>query len=246
MSENGTLITKGLYHHPQPERFIFLKEYVIKECDGKRCLFLRCVNEIDAKIDYVELTVTEKNSRGRTIGKVRTRQKVKALAGDSFTLPEGIVLSPECADIRVSFEEAGSGYYTYREKNHKVSLYYTPKKEAPVIEGKVKKDSVSSMKKSRAIGLAVLAFILMWVCCGMSVFVSFNEYYYEMHGETWIDHVIPDVDWEAIFESIGNGISNFFAAIGGGIESFFDMLSDIDIELPEFELPDLDLFDFYW
>ena len=31
-----------------------------------------------------------------------------------------------------------------------------------------------------------------------------------------------------------------------GIRKFFDMLSDIDIELPEFELPDLDLFDFYW
>lgn len=250
MSENNTLLSKGLYHHPQPEKYIFLKEYIFKTCEEKRCLFLRCVNETDARIDYVELVVTQKNSKGKTIGKKRVAHKVSAAPGASFAIPVGIVVDPECSDFKVSFTEARSGAYTYREKNHKVCIYYTPKKSRPKLNySAMAKPGVSSRKKTRAIGLTVLLFILMWIVCGIAVFISFNQYYLEEYGETWVDHVMPDIDVRGFFESLGeklgewfedlgDGIADGFSNLGDGIadawDSFIDFITDIDFDIFDF------------
>ena len=220
MKDNKAIIAKGLYHYAQTEGAVTVKEYIIEEKDGKRCLFLRCQNEIDATVDRVELLITEKDSLGRTLGRKKLREKgFSVKAGECFSLPRGIVVSPGCVDFKVSFIEAGSGYYTYRERNRRVGVYYSPRRVRPEFSlGSSPKRSVTSRKKSRAVGTAVLLLSLMVVSVGLTVFGSYNSYYERKHGETFVDHMLPDID----LSGVGEWIGDLFWNIGDFLEDMVD------------------------
>ena len=126
--ENGVIIAKGIYKHPQADGFISVKQFMFVQRDGVKHLILRYTNEMDANVETMKFLLTEMNADGEVIAQRRIEQtKLKADAGATFAPNEGIPISSECVDFKIKLLEATSGNYTYRYKGNKPCVYYTPK-----------------------------------------------------------------------------------------------------------------------
>ena len=107
-------IDKGLYHHPQVAGCMSLKQYMIVDEGGARCLLLRFFNESGRDINAMEFKLVQLDMSGEVIDSSHIKLvDIKAHAGNTYAIKRGIVLSDHCVDFRVTVLWVMSGGYKY-------------------------------------------------------------------------------------------------------------------------------------
>ena len=122
---NKRYIDKGIYSHGQIGGYLSVKQFMVVEEAGKRCLLLRFANESDFEINSVEFILTKINTHGVTIGTTRIKYDgLKIGAGEMYSPDMGIVVSSDCADFTVQILSIVSGKYRYVFKRGIVTAHY--------------------------------------------------------------------------------------------------------------------------
>lgn len=128
MIRNREVIEKGAYVHYQPGAFLQVKNFIIANKSGKRCLLLQLVNTSDITVDGFKLALIQLDSIGNVISKdTFAYGSVKIAAAATYSVDVGLVLKPECADFRVQMVYALSGEYKYVFKNGQTVQHYDPR-----------------------------------------------------------------------------------------------------------------------
>jgi hypothetical protein len=176
--ENGVILAKGIYKHPQAEGFISVKQFMFVQRDGVKHLIVRYSNDMDANVESMKFLLTEMNADGDVIATRHIKQRdLKADAGATFAPNEGIPILSECVDFKIKMLEASSGVYTYRYKGNKACVYYTPKQpNVPKPPAGTHVFSVRKLKvpKSRLLAMASIFFISIFIA--VSILVSYVAY----------------------------------------------------------------------
>ena len=121
-------IDKGIYSHPQIGGYLSLKQFILIEQDGKRCLLLRFANESDFEINAARFIVKQLNAEGEEIGRVDMEYREMDLsAGQMYSPEQGIVVKKECVDFTVQPIWLVSGDYKYVFRNGTVNASYDPR-----------------------------------------------------------------------------------------------------------------------
>ncbi len=121
-------IDKGIYSHPQTGGYLSLKQFILIEQEGTRCLLLRFANESDFEINGARFIVKQLNSNGEDIGRVDIDYRDMALsAGQMYAPEQGIVVKKDCVDFTVQMVSLISGDYKYVFENGVVNASYDPR-----------------------------------------------------------------------------------------------------------------------
>lgn len=165
--KNNSLI-KGVYGHPQVSGYFVVKQYMVLEQDGKRCLLLRFVNELTTTIQTVEFTVKQFNAAGKSIGKLKIKYTGLSVKGGELYVPEqGIVIQDECVDFAIQMKYIISENVKYLYKKGIVTSHYNPRgfeeKQAKV---SASKNKVGTKRRYWGggkiyVGIAWISFVLM-------------------------------------------------------------------------------------
>ncbi len=118
------------YTHSQIEGLLRVREYLITDIGGRRCLLLRWVREMDADIDGMTYAVVQLDAAGRELNRriiTHERADIPTPRGGIFAPERGIPADSRCADVRVYLLEVRSGEYIYR-----ISPAATSKEEVTV------------------------------------------------------------------------------------------------------------------
>lgn len=172
MSEKDKITVKGIYEYPQTEGFISVKQFMFVYRDGVKHLLLRCTNETPTALRSARFVLTELDRDGEILNVRQLSYKdINADAGATFTANEGIPVSDECVDFKISFIRASAGKYTYKARGKRVNAYYTPDEEKPrlnrfesgfsVDSFEINKFGATSVLMAVALVLAVAALTLM-------------------------------------------------------------------------------------
>ena len=114
MRSGENCIAKGIYGHHQISGYLSVRQFIIVEKDGKKCLLLRFENEASFDITQAEFSLKQLNSKGDVID-VSTigYSNMKIRAGQMYALKEGIVLKNECFDFIIQMISLTGGRYRY-------------------------------------------------------------------------------------------------------------------------------------
>ncbi len=105
---------KGLYHHPQAAGFVSLKQYMIVENKGKKCLMLRFFNEMQVPVGAIEFKLVQLDLHGNFLSSDTVKvDSMKMAPGATHAMKSGIVLSEKCVDFTVTVLSAQSNGYKY-------------------------------------------------------------------------------------------------------------------------------------
>ncbi len=179
MKNKKQYIDKGIYSHPQIGGYLTVKQFLLIERDGKRCLLLRFVNESDFVIDRAEFTVKQFNAAGKMIGSVNIKYgDIKIAQGDMFAPKNGIVVDETCVDFLVQMAYVGSGCYKYVFKNGSVTAYYEKNQNTDKrnTEKNTSKVTVRSKYKGGGKMYGLLAFLSFILVIGAFVYVVYDTY----------------------------------------------------------------------
>lgn len=192
MKNKKQYIDKGIYSHPQAVGYLTVKQFMLVEKEGKRCLLLRFANESDFVIDRVEFTVKQYNTAGDMIGSINIKYgDIKVAAGDMFAPKNGIVVDESCVDFFVQMIYVGSGCYKYVFKNGSVIAYYEKlqKKDKRKKEKNNSKVTVRQKYKGGGKMYGLLAFLSFVLVIGAFVYVVYDTYKPEEPEDTAIESV---------------------------------------------------------
>ncbi len=124
--QKETIIQKGKYLYQAPNELVELKQYIFTRGeDGKKRLYLRFVNNKNAKLDAISFVVYRLNAKGNVIGEEKydsTDMEIKE--GAYFGYEKKIPVEEKCTDFRVKILSATYGDYTYHVENKEISVSY--------------------------------------------------------------------------------------------------------------------------
>ncbi|MBP3494611.1 MAG: leucine-rich repeat domain-containing protein [Clostridia bacterium] len=124
--QKETIIQKGKYLYQTPNELVELKQYIFTRGeDGKKRLYLRFVNNKNAKLDAISFVVYRLNAKGNVIGEEKydsTDMEIKE--GAYFGYEKKIPVEEKCTDFRVKILSATYGDYTYHVENKEISVSY--------------------------------------------------------------------------------------------------------------------------
>ena len=128
MRKEEKYLAKGIYSHPQTSGYLSVKQFIIIEQDGKKCLLLRFANEASFQISQVEFVLRQLNSKGDEISaSVLKYSNLRIRAGGMYALDKGIVIEQECVDVIVQIVSIVGGRYKYKFNNGIVTAHYDKK-----------------------------------------------------------------------------------------------------------------------
>lgn len=118
MKTNKGYFKKGFYNHPQVKGFPSVKQFILLEKEGKRCLLLRFVNGTDLKIDRMQIVLTQLDISGKVINKSKVQYRDMRFAPETtYVSSKGIIVKNECVDFRVDITYVVVGEYKYVKSN---------------------------------------------------------------------------------------------------------------------------------
>ena len=174
-------LDKGIYDHPQVSGYLSLRQFIMVEQDGKRCVLLRFSNEAPFEINDVEFMLKQLDSRGETVDVVKVRYKGLHIgAGTMYAPSKGIVVKKECVDFVIQMRYVVSDQYKYVFKNGQVTPRYDTRGYAdPPKYRKTKRSGVDSADiKNRYSGggkfYGFIAFITFVLIIGMLALIMFK------------------------------------------------------------------------
>ena len=161
---------KGLYHHPQPAGFVSLKQYMIIDKDGKKCLMLRFFNELKVPVGAIEFKLVQLNTQGSVLASDTIKlDSMKMAPGATHAMKTGIVLKDKCTDFRVTVISARSNGYKYVMKHGIPTPTYDIRRESSKLAPKESSRSLTTKISSKgkkaaaflSIGIIIASMILM-------------------------------------------------------------------------------------
>ena len=171
MRRNKGYFKKGFYNYAQVAGFPTVKQFIVTENKGKRCLLLRFANETNLTISNICFTLTQYDASGKVIEKSKVKyDKIEFRPETNYSHSKGIVISNECTDFKVDVNYVICGRYKYvNSNNHTVATYdirgydTVPFKGAGRSAVEIKKVKIGG---SRALAFAAtLSLILVLACC---------------------------------------------------------------------------------
>lgn len=118
-------IDKGIYSHKQIGGYMTVKQFMVVEREGKRCLILRFLNESSLEVNAIEFTVIQRNTAGEIIGSSKIKHTHLSVGvGELYSPESGAVIKPECADFEIEMNSVVSGKYRYVFKGGQVTAHY--------------------------------------------------------------------------------------------------------------------------
>ena len=118
-------IDKGVYSHKQIGGYMTVKQFMVVEREGKRCLILRFENESSLEVNAIEFTVIQRNTSGDVIGSSKIKHTHLSVgAGELYSPESGAVIKPECADFEIEMNSVVSGKYRYVFRGGQVTAHY--------------------------------------------------------------------------------------------------------------------------
>ena len=125
MRKSKSYFKKGFYDHRQAQGLPVVKQFIVTESKGKRCLLLRFENETELDISCLKFILTQLDTSGKIIGVDAFEYKdISFRPGTVYSRGEGIVIADECADFTVDILYAVSGKYKYVSKNNGTAVVY--------------------------------------------------------------------------------------------------------------------------
>lgn len=216
MKSKKQYIDKGIYSHPQIGGYLTVKQFLLVEREGKRCLLLRFANESDFVIDRAEFTVKQYNAAGKMIGSVNIKYDGISIAvGDMFAPKNGIVVDETCVDFIVQMSYVGSGCYKYIFKNGSVIAYYEKAQKTDKRRVGKNTSKVTVRQKYRGSGkmYGLLAFLSFVLVIGAFVYVVYDTYKPEEPEETAAESIGAEnvyTDNMDNFDGVQLGTGNVF------------------------------------
>lgn len=176
MRKDDNCLSKGVYNHFQISGYLSVKQYMIIEYEGKRCLLLRFENEMKSRISAVKFTLEQRDSSNKTIKRVNVSYKNLNIGWGSLYSPEeGIVLEDDCENFIVHMRYIISGNIKYVFKKGLVTEHYDPRgydNYPPSFKSECNMSVKNSfLKKRKGYGwIAFLSFILLLVAVIMLIY----------------------------------------------------------------------------
>ena len=146
-------LIKGDYLYAQASRYFTVKQYMIVEQEGKRCLLLRFRNDSEMTVTGVEFTVKQMDAKGHPVGNVTVQYSDMSVRPGALYCPEqGIVVSDHCVDCMILMRYVICGKIKYAFKKGHVSAHYDKRGYVMVKKEKTKKKSRSHVEQRYAGG----------------------------------------------------------------------------------------------
>lgn len=136
--QKQSFLAKGIYTHAQVHGYFTVKEYIMLEEEGKRCLLVRFENEMDVTVNEMDFVVKQFDSAGKLVGKVKIHYSDLSIEpGELYCTEQGIVVSGECVDcvVQIKYLICDKVKHVFRRglvtEHYDPRGYDTKKKEAP-------------------------------------------------------------------------------------------------------------------
>lgn len=150
MENNKAILDKGTYTFRQEGAFLSVKQYMLIEKEGKRCLLLRFFNASDIVVNAMEFLLIQLDADGKVISKDKIAyDDLNIRANKEYALKTGIVIKKGCVNFRVYVLYAVSGEYKYVFRNGQAVRLYDPRGYDPKPK-KVLRKSVVEVKRRYA------------------------------------------------------------------------------------------------
>lgn len=128
LARDNCVIEKGSYIHRQSGAFIGLKNFILAEKSGKRCLLLQFANSSQNEVNAIKFSLVFLDASGKAISKqTHSYSNLKIAPESDYALDTGIVIKNECADFRIQMIYAVSGDYKYFFRNGESVQSYDPR-----------------------------------------------------------------------------------------------------------------------
>ena len=119
-------LVKGDYLYAQPFDDFTVKQYMLVEQEGKRCLLLRFRNDSKMTVTGVEFIVKQMDAQGHPIGNITVRYSSVDIRPDSLYCPEqGIVVEHHCVDCIILMRYVVCDKVKYTFKKGHVRAHYS-------------------------------------------------------------------------------------------------------------------------
>jgi hypothetical protein len=151
-----------------------LKQYMIVEEAGKKCLLLRFFNESANDVSAMELRLVQLDMSGEVIASSHIKvPQMKAHAGSTYSLKRGIVLNEHCVDFRITVLWVMSQGYKYVLRHNQMIPEYDV---CGIGENIGPSESVRSFSKKIECPGRTLAAILSFgvILCAAALFVYYS------------------------------------------------------------------------
>lgn len=108
------VIVKGSFRTAKDSNYVTVKNYMMVEEAGRRYLLLKFFNARAETVTRIDVSVTQKDSRGKELPAVKLNLTVTNGAAMSDFVPDRTIpVSEECADFSVKVDSAAYGNYVY-------------------------------------------------------------------------------------------------------------------------------------
>lgn len=172
--------SKGFYRHPQPDKYVALRQYLFLRSGGEKYLLLRFENNTESTVDGLEILVTEMNIDGKVIGTRRaTSGKLSASPGAVFSVPKKIRISKDCVDFKIKVVKATSGSYVYSANSNYVRVHYekpTSRRRSSYTSVYTKKSSLPTKFSKAGVFLTLITILTVGVALGYSILTYFTDF----------------------------------------------------------------------
>lgn len=127
MQKNKKLV-KGLYEHEQIGGYLSVRQFMVINQYGKRCLLLRFENETSKMVNAFEFTVKRLDAEGNVIGSTTVcHDRLSIKAGEFYAPESGIVIESDCVDFVVQMRYVISQNIKYIYRKGMVTAHYDPR-----------------------------------------------------------------------------------------------------------------------
>ena len=172
------LISKGEYKHYQIENFISVKQYMFLRSNGKKCIALRYINNLEHKVNGFKFLLIQIDANGNVIAKKKIKiNNIGFYKNAEYTCNKGIVVDEKCVDFKVQMLCVYSDRYRYKVKNDKIAIYYVSHKnwahEAEVERPNELKVRTKTKVKPISIGFIAIAVIIALVILVLSPIITY-------------------------------------------------------------------------
>ena len=200
MTKNRNVLDKGTYNFHQEGAFLSVKQYMLVEREGKRCLLLRFMNESNLLIQAMEFTLIQLDGDGKVISTDRMRyDDLSVRPAREYALKTGIVLKPGCVNFRVQMAYAISGEYKYVFKNGQAVEHYDPRGYDLRQSTVYRKSTLSAKRKYSGAGrlygfIAFVGILLILAACALAVVKTQSNFGKDReHTVLSYDHIYENI-----------------------------------------------------
>ena len=178
---NEIILKKGFYDHHQGYSFVYLRQFMFTERDGKKQLHLRFMNESAVKITAIEMVLTQISSKGKVISRdVLLLDGLNAAPGEMYAPPKALAVSDGCVDFTIKITSVFSKEYKYTFRKGRATEHFDPrgyrkKKTTRKREGFVEKQPRFAGYGKFYWLITTVAILLTATACGLSVMYSTGE-----------------------------------------------------------------------